>query len=205
MPLGIYLDTPQGRKPATLPTHFSLHDFRNLIQKKVGNPEHYNYSLGDIIFRTWNEETFNRQRSAIRDGMTLIIQYPPVSSEESSEDVPAWRRASTGVCLEGVCLNIKCQAFEHKVIMNQNIGQVNVIKNSTVMSSQCPLCATTIQSTTCAFNQCQWRLIGVKQDDLTTASSSSTITTEWHDSTHEYHRWTDSFTSWSQLTIETKQ
>src|SRR4051812_3405054 len=110
MPLGIYLDAPQGRKPATLPTHFSLYDFRNLIQKKVGNPEHYDYSLGGVIFRTWNEEVFNRQRSAIHDGITLTIEYPPViSSDKTSEDGPAWRRASSGLCLDGVCLNVKCQ------------------------------------------------------------------------------------------------
>ncbi|CAF2743590.1 unnamed protein product [Rotaria sp. Silwood2] len=114
MPLGIYLDTPQGRKPATLPTHFSLRDFQSLIGKKVGNPEHYNYSLGGVIFRTWNEEAFNRQRSAIRDGVTLIIQYPPIISEKSSEDGPAWRQASVGLCLDGVCLNAKCKAFENK-------------------------------------------------------------------------------------------
>jgi hypothetical protein len=201
MPLGIYLDAPQGRKPAILPTHFSLHDFRNLIQKKIGNPEHYNYSLGDVIFRTWNEEAFNRQRSAIHDGITLIIEYPPVISDKSSEDGPAWRRASPGLCLDGVCLNIKCQAFENKVIINQGIGQFNVITNSIVITSQCPLCETTVQPTTCAFNQCSWRLIGIKQDN----SNTSNITTEWQDTTHEYHRWTDSFTSWLQLTIETRK
>jgi hypothetical protein len=203
MPLGIYLDTPQGRKPATLPTHFSLHDFRNLIQKKLGNPEHYDYSLGGVIFRTWNEETFNRQRSAIHDGITLIIQYPPVISDNSSDDGPSWRRASSGLCFDGVCLNVKCDAFEHKVLMNQGIGQFNIMTNSTVTTLQCPLCGTTVQPTTCAFNRCSWRLIGVKRDDSNI--SSSTITTDWEDATHDYHRWADSFTSWLQLTIETRK
>jgi hypothetical protein len=198
MPLGLYLDAPQGRKPATLPTHFSLNDFRNLIQKKVGNPEHYNYSLGGVIFRTWNEEAFNRQRSAIHDGITLIIEYPPVISDQSSEDGPAWRRASPGLCLDGFCLNSKCPAFEHRVIINQGIGQFNIITNSTVITGQCPLCKTVVQPTTCAFNQCSWRLIGVKE-------GNSNITTEWQNATDEYHRWADSFTSWSQLTVETRK
>ncbi|CAF0876784.1 unnamed protein product [Adineta steineri] len=205
MPLGIYLDTPQGHKPATLPTHFTLHDFRKLIEKKVGNPEHYDYSLGDVIFRTWNEEAFNRQRSAIHDGITLIVQYPPVIwDKSSSEDGPIWRQATPGLCLDGFCLNIKCLAFEHKVIMNQGIGQFNIITNSTIINSQCPLCHTNIQPTTCAFNQCLWRLTGVKKQDNSNTTSPSSITTEWQDSKHEYHRWTDHFTSWSQLTIETK-
>ena len=197
MPLGIYLEAPQGRKPATLPTHFSLHDFRSLIQKKVGNPEHFEYSLGDVIFRTWNEEAFNRQRSAIRDGISLIIQYPPVLSDHSSDHGPSWRRASPGLCLDGVCLDVSCQAFEHKVIINQGIGQFNVLTNSTVTTSQCPLCQSVVQPTTCAFNQCSWRLIGTRDGHPST--------TEWQDATRDYHRWTDNFASWTQLTIETRK
>ena len=197
MPLGIYLDGPQSRKPVYLPTHFSLHDFRSLIEKKVGNPEHFNYSLGGVILRTWNEEVFNRQRSAIRDGLAIIIEYPPVISEQSSEDGPTWRRASPGLCLDGVCLNAKCPAFEHKVIINQGIGQCKIITNSTVITAQCPLCQTMVQPTTCAFNRCSWRLVGVKENESTTA--------DWQDASNEYHRWTDSFSSWSELTVETRK
>lgn len=197
MPLAIYLDGPQGRKPVYLPTHFSLHDFRNLIQKKVGNPEHFNYSLGGVILRTWNEEVFNRQRSAIRDGHAIIIEYPPVVSEQSSEDGPAWRHASPGLCLDGVCLNAKCPAFEQKVIINQGIGQCKIITNSTVITAQCPSCQTMVQPTTCAFDRCSWRLIGVKGNDSTS--------TDWQNASNEYHRWTDSFSSWSDLTVETRK
>jgi hypothetical protein len=200
MPLGIYLDTPQGRKPATLPTHFSLPDFRNLIRKKVGNPEHYDYSLGGVIFRTYNEEVFNRERSAIHDGITLLVEYPPVVSDQSSEEGPAWRRASPGLCLDGFCLNVKCPALQHRVIVNQGLGQCNVITNSTVITASCPLCGAVVQPTTCAFNRCSWRIVGIKKDP-----PSSSITTDWQDSKDGYHRWTDDFPSWSQLTIETRQ
>ena len=194
MPLSIYLNTPQGRrKSATLPTHFDLNDFRSLIEKKVGNPEHYDYSLGDVIFRTWNEEVFNRQRSAIHDGITLIIQYPPVGSES-----PPWRQASTGLCLEGICLNVQCDAFEHKVIMNQSLGKCHAVSNSTITTSKCPLCGTVITPTTCAFYQCSWRVTGVKRDETTTR------TIDWQNSSKDYHRWEENFASWMELTIETK-
>ena len=200
MPLGIYLDTPQGRrKSATLPTNFDLNDFRNLIEKKVGNPELYDYSLGDVIFRTWNEEVFNRQRSAIHDGVTLIIQYPPTGPNS-----PPWRQASPGLCLEGVCLNPECEAYEHKVIINYGIGKFNIVTNSTVTTSKCSLCSKSIQPTICAFYQCSWRLIGVKHDESNKNSSSSTIT-DRQNATNDYHRWEDSLTSWSQLTIETRK
>lgn len=197
MPLRLYLETSQGRRPVTLPSHFSLQDFQDLIQKKVGNPEHFNYSLGGVIFRTWNEEVFNRQRSAIRDGVSIIIENPPIIDATSSSDGPAWRQAKPGLCLDGVCLNAKCAAFENKVIINQGLGQFTIINNSTIITSQCPLCATTVQPTTCVFNQCLWRVNGTKQQE--------TVTTDWQDSTNEYQRWTDHFSSWSQLTIETKK
>lgn len=198
MPLGIYLETPQGRrKSATLPTNFDLNDFRNLIEKKVGNPEEYDYSLGDVIFRTWNEEAFNRQRSAIHDGVTLIIQYPPVGP-----NCPPWRQVTTGLCLEGVCLNGQCEAFEQKVVINQGIGKFNAVTNSIITKSKCPLCGAAVSPTTCAFNQCSWRLTGVKQDD---SKKNSTITTDWQNTIHDYHRYEDSLTSWLQLTIETRK
>jgi hypothetical protein len=200
MPLGIYLETPQGRrKSATLPTNFNLDDFRNIIEKKVGNPEFYDYSLGDVVFRTWNEEVFDRQRSAIHDGITLIIQYPPIGSKS-----PPWRQASTGLCLEGVCLNAQCEAYEHKVIMNYGMEKFKAVIDSIIKPSKCPLCGASVQPTVCAFYQCSWRLIGVKHNDSNKSSSSST-TTDWQDATNDYHRLEDSLTSWSQLTIETRK
>jgi len=199
MPLRLYLETTQGRRPVTLPTHFNLQDFRDLIQKKVGNPEHFNYSLGGVIFRTWNEDVFNRQRSAIRDGVALIIEYSPVINDGNG---PAWRHAQPGLCLDGVCLNGKCSAFENKVIINQGLGQFTIINNSTIVTSQCPLCGMSVQPTTCAFNQCSWRIIGTKQQQQ---QSQETITTDWQNSIDEYHRWAENFSSWSQLTVETKK
>jgi hypothetical protein len=200
MPLGFYLDAPQGRrKSATLPTNFTLDDFKNLIEKKVGNPEHYDYSLGDVIVRTWNEEAFNRQRSAIHDGITLIIEYPPVGPGS-----PPWRQVSPGLCLEGVCVNVQCDAFEHKVVMNQGTGKFNVVTNSKITTSRCPLCDTTVSPTICAFYQCSWRLSGVKYDD-SNEKSSSTKSIDWQNAKNDYHRWEDSLTSWSQLTIETRK
>jgi len=202
MPLGIYIETPQGRrKSVTLPTNFNLNDFRNIIEKKVGNPELYDYSLGDVIFRTWNEEAFERQRSAIHDGVTVIMQYPPVGPNN-----PTWRQASPGLCLEGVCLNGQCDAFEHKVIINQGIGKFNVVTNSTITTSKCPACGTSVSPTICAFYQCSWRFVGVKYDDSNKiASSTTTTTTDWQNATNDYHRWEDNLTSWVQLTIETRK
>jgi len=200
MPLGIYLETPQGRrKSATLPTNFNLDDFRKIIEKKVGNPEHYDYSLGDVIFRTWNEEAFDRQRSAIHDGVTLMIEYPPVGSNG-----PPWRNASPGLCLEGVCLNPQCEAYEHKVIINRGMGKFTVVNNSIIITAKCPLCSTNVQPTVCAFYQCSWRLTGIKHDESNKASSSST-TIDWQNAKHDYHRLEDSLTAWSQLTLETRK
>jgi hypothetical protein len=200
MPLGIYLTSSQGRKSATLPTHFTLKDFRKLIEKKIGNPEHFDYSLGDVIFRTWNEEVFNRQRSAIHDGVTIIIEYPPIGSNAA-----AWRQPIAGLCLEGVCLHIDCQAFERKVIINCGTGKFTVIDDSIVVASTCPICHLSVQPTFCAFYRCSWRITGVQQQlEQTSTTPSTTIDEEWHVATDDYHRLSEKFSSWSQLTIETK-
>ena len=206
MPLGLYLDTPQGRKPVTLPTHFSLHDFRSLVQRKIGNPEHYDYSLGDVIFRTWNEEAFNRQRSAIRDGVTLIIEYPPVVSDASSQTGPTWRHASPGLCLEGVCLNVNCPAFERKVIRNEGLGPCTIVTNSSLKTFLCPSCQSTVEPTVCAFHRCTWRVMGTrKEGQEPNTATLPTISPEWQNATDDYHRWKDSLAVWSQLSVETKK
>ena len=192
MPLGIYLENPRGRTPATLPSHFTLNDFRAMIQKKVGNPDHFDYSLGDVIFRTWNEEVFDRQRSAIHDGIVLIVQYPTVGAEG-----PAWRQPTPGLCLEGVCLNIECDAFESKVIINRGIGTFNVVTNS----SSCPLCSLPVQPTVCAFNRCSWRLVAAQQKS---PDSPSMPINEWQNATEGYHRWPNSVNACSLLTVETQ-
>lgn len=198
MPLGFYLETPQGRrKSVTLPTHFNLDDFRHIIEKKVGNPEHYDYSLGDVIFRTWDEESFDRQRSAIHDGITLMVQYPPEGS-----DSPPWRQASAGLCLEGVCLNVQCAALEHKVIMNQGLGKYTLVNNTVVTTSKCPLCHVAVHPTMCAFYQCSWRVSGVK----TEGSVSPTKALDWQDAASTgYYRWEENPKAWTQLTIETRK
>ena len=83
MSLCLYLETTEDRRPVTLPSHFNLHDFRDTISKEVGYPEHFNYSLGGVIFRTWNEDISKRRRSAIRDGVSLIIEYSSVVNDSS--------------------------------------------------------------------------------------------------------------------------
>ena len=199
MPLSFYLDSLQGRKPVTLPTHFSLRDFRHLIEKKLGNPDHYDYSLGDIVFRIWNEEAFNRQRHAIRDGINLIIEYPMVIVDPICQTGPNWRCVQSGLCLQGVCLNIQCAAFEQKVIINEGLGQCLIIKNSIMKSLSCPLCQGSIQANTCAFYNCSWRFSGIKHDQQTNQ------TMDWQNSHNEFHRWKEILTSWKELTIETKK
>ena len=200
MPLGIYLSRPQRRTSATLLTNFSLNDFRKIIQKKVGNPDHYDYSLGDVIFRTWSEEVFNRQRSAIHDGVAIIIECPSVGPGS-----PPWRQPSAGLCLEGVCLDTECQAFEHKVVINQGLGSCRVMTDSTVISGNCPLCGGAVQPTFCAFYQCSWRVSGVRHEGSDATAPSTANSTEWETVADEYYRWPENLSSWSQLTIETRK
>ncbi|CAF1529932.1 unnamed protein product [Adineta ricciae] len=127
-----------------------------------------------------------------------MIQYPPVGPTS-----PPWRQAAAGLCLEGVCLNVQCEAFEHKVIMNQGVGTYAVVHNSIVSTSKCPLCKSTVHPTVCAFYQCSWRVSGVKSAD-TTDNISTTKSLTWQNATHDYHRWEENLTAWKQLSVETR-
>lgn len=197
MPLGFYLDSPQGRKPVTLPTHFTLNDFRYLIEKKFGNPDHYDFSLGDVVFRTWNEEVFRRQRNAIRDGISLIVDFPPVFSDSNEENAQAWRMIEPGLCCQGVCLNVSCPAFEKKVIDNLNFGEKKIVENSKSLIVHCPMCKSDVETNSCAFYRCSWRINGVQ------SSNDKQINEDWK-TTEQFFRWKEVLTSWKDLSIETK-
>ena len=188
MPLRIYLSGPQGRKPVTLPTHFTLDDFRFIAEKKVGPADHFDYSLGEVIIRTWNEDVFNRQRSAIRDGVTIVAEYPPLG-------VPG-RQPLPGLCFEGVCLNIQCISFERKVIINRGFGHFNVLQENMT----CPLCNASVQPIFYAFYQCSWKIDAIRSntEDKIVLDGQQTLP-------NEYRRGSELLSSWSQLIIETKR
>ena len=72
------------------------------------------------------------------------------------------RTAKPGVCVEGKCLNGKCEGFNKIVISSQGMGRIDVQLD--LSKFKCPCCSKTVQPLTCAFNNCYWWSDGLKSD-----------------------------------------
>lgn len=112
-----------------------------------------------------------------------------------SYTAPEWRKAAKGLCLEGKCLNISCCSFEKSnVIINKGftawkLGQIE----------HCPICKSVVRPETCAFNNCEWRFFGLKDNNR--------FNSEWKSVGNSYHRFEPSIhgtSSWQDLVIETR-
>merc|ERR1712166_1612350 len=76
------------------------------------------------------------------------------------DEVPDWRAAGRGLCVEGTCQNKKCPAFAKNVIMNQGFGDFDLIMDA--YKCKCPMCETNVEPMTCAFVNCEFTWIGTK-------------------------------------------
>ena len=76
------------------------------------------------------------------------------------DEVPDWRGASRGLCVEGTCQNKKCLAFGKNVIMNQGLGDFDLIMDA--YKCKCPMCESNVEPMTCAFVNCEFTWIGTK-------------------------------------------
>ena len=74
-----------------------------------------------------------------------------------------WRRAIHGLCLEGFCRNDNCKACNRKVIhKNGFTGESGFTLEDDSPDVRCPMCAKHVDPTTCAFNNCDWKVEGKK-------------------------------------------
>jgi hypothetical protein len=79
---------------------------------------------------------------------------------EWSDKAPLWRMCNPGLSFEGLCKNTLCQAYQKEVIIN--MGYTSYHFGESVEDTDCPICKHHVNVTTCAFNNCVWRSIGVK-------------------------------------------
>ena len=77
---------------------------------------------------------------------------------DDSEPCPAWRRATPGMWLEGVCTNHICPAYSQMVIMNQGFTSLDFATGTA--NSKCPICYSSIVPLHCGFSRCKWRTVG---------------------------------------------
>ena len=139
----------------------------------------------------------------LRGGAMLfadLCQLPQVF--EWSIKAPRWRTAKPGLCLEGKCSNIKCEAYNHTVIINMGVPIVFKLGMPTINKlTNCPICDFYVKSITCAFNNCDFRYFAIKE----TKTGLSKEKSEWKKVDNKYHRFDESYQdSYESLVIETK-
>ncbi len=123
-----------------------------------------------------------------------------------SSSAPEWRKASPGLCIEGVCENRGCPAYKHHVIMKQGFTRFDLIEDG--HNCMCPLqqCQEPVVPTTCAFNSCRWKWVG-KKIDPRTRRPVVVRSDDWKIADDAYHRFdedTSGVVNWLHLKIVTE-
>ena len=77
-----------------------------------------------------------------------------------SDYAPKWRIVSPGLTLEGKCQNKNCEAYKCQVLMNQGMGNFDLLSDKT----HCPVCRGEVKAFTCGFSNCKYRFVGQKED-----------------------------------------
>ncbi|CAF2057562.1 unnamed protein product [Rotaria magnacalcarata] len=74
-----------------------------------------------------------------------------------------WRQTTLGICLEGICTNTDCIAYQREVIIPIGFRKFNVLTDATASISKCSLCSAYSKVSKIGFSHCQWRYRGIKQ------------------------------------------
>lgn len=78
-----------------------------------------------------------------------------------ADSAPKWRTASRGLCIEGRCDNVQCEAYRKMVIVNMGFRKFDLIIDGD--TCKCPMCSKPVKPITCAFNNCWWKFSGIKR------------------------------------------
>jgi len=87
------------------------------------------------------------------------------TSQEWSSSGPTYRVAEPGLCLEGECEKVGCEAYQKDVIINKKMG---VFHSSDLTNLKCPKCDSTIGAkiNQFAFNKCQYSVKNVDTGEI---------------------------------------
>ncbi|OMJ72573.1 hypothetical protein SteCoe_28960 [Stentor coeruleus] len=77
-----------------------------------------------------------------------------------SENAPDWRIVRPGISFCGICMNIKCRAYNDNIISNSGLGVFDV--NRQVGIIVCPICENVISRVrNCGFYMAEWKYFGI--------------------------------------------
>jgi len=100
------------------------------------------------------------------------LNYKNLKEYEPSPEAPEYRMYNDGLNFEAKCENDKCLVYEEFFIVNIGYGIIN-IKEFVNNKIKCPLCELFYEPITCGFNNCEFRIDYVvnENDDISTVET----------------------------------
>ncbi|CAF1131525.1 unnamed protein product [Adineta steineri] len=171
--------------------------------KTITAPDTYVYNL-----RTTQPHTYLANKIAVHNkfGKLFVNLSNSIGLKriEWSKTAPTWRIARPGICIEGKCINVSCNAKNQLVVMNIGLRKFDFLKEFSRMS-RCPECTQFVNPVTCAFNNCEWRWEGTMQKSDDTEPED--VSGDWQLADNAYHRFDENVSGtvgWLVLIIEAK-
>jgi len=107
---------------------------------------------------------------SLRGGGASGVAFVDITNEGKAEvkewsmSAPLWRTVTkVGLCIEGVCNNSQCLAFERWVIISKGMGCYDVIQDKD--KNFCPVCYQKVKPEKCAFTNCVYTYAGIKLEN----------------------------------------
>lgn len=186
----------------------TIRDVKKIIDDKEGIPP----DLQRLIF---NQRQMEGDHTLLHYGvqpgslihLVLCIrgggqEFADVSNPNSMQTIqvsqvgPQWRIVRAGLCIEGLCLNERCDAHGRMVVSPRGFKDFDLATGEKV---PCPVCKKGVEPKTCAFYKCMWRYVG-KKDGIPTVMSSS-----WSKVTDKYTRFSEKkAVKWDHLLIQAR-
>ena len=153
-------------------------------------------------------ELVDRENRSRNFGGLIGLKFVDVSDDQAlqrigwSRTAPSWRRARHGLCLEGLCKNNQCAAFNRTVIMPVGYKKFDMLDDSVETITKCPACKKHVTPVTCGFNNCWWRYNGSQNVENSPARPCSS---DWRQADDAYYRFDEQHgenVSWKKLVFE---
>jgi hypothetical protein len=116
-----------------------------------------------------------------------------------AKTAPKWSECAPGLCLEGVCTNIECEARFKQVVLNSGFKAFDLVRdnNTNTPELKCPMCQEFVKAQSCGMNNCVWRMAGMK------AGSKIVTSTLWERVGDYYYSFKQQpAVEWTRLLIE---
>ncbi|CAF0781337.1 unnamed protein product [Didymodactylos carnosus] len=147
----------------------------------------------------------------LRGGRAMGIEFVDVSNTSGlkrvkwNSNVPKWRISTHGLCLEGICYNLACEAYLKQVQIKIGMTKFDLVTDSNSLTTKCPMCYKYVEPITCSFSNCYWRWSGIKQDSIT--DEPHKCSGDWKYADNAYHYFDQNISGaviWRRLLIETQ-